>query len=105
MVATMVQGPGRYPRGKADTMSDISAKHALDGAIADYLHTTGEDGAILTGWVLSASLQHPGFPGSDGYCVEHSAGLPYHSQIGLLMTALDEKKNLVLINTTKSEER
>lgn len=85
-------------------MSDISAKTTLDSAISDFLAHTGDDGAILTGWVLSMSVQHPGLPGSDGYAVEHSAGLPYHSQLGLLMTGLDEKRNLVLINTHKSEE-
>lgn len=83
-------------------MSDISAKHSLDSAIADYLHNTGDEGAILTGWVLSGSLQHPSLPGTDGYFVEHSDGLPYHSQLGLLMTGLEEKKNVVLINTYKS---
>lgn len=104
MVATMFQGPGHDTREKAGTMSDISAKHTLDSAIAQHLKDTGDDGAILTGWVLSASVQHPGLPGSDGYFMEHSAGLPYHSQLGLLMTGLEEKKNLVLINTYKSEE-
>jgi hypothetical protein len=85
-------------------MGDISAQAQLDAAIADYLSATGDDGAILTGWVLSGSVQHPNLPGSDGYFVEHSAGLPYHSQLGLLMTGLEEKKNLVLINTYKNEE-
>lgn len=83
-------------------MSEISAKQTLDSAIADYLHHTGDEGGILTGWVVSGSLQHPGVPGADGYFVEHSEGLPYHSQVGLLMTGLDEKKNLVLINTYTS---
>ena len=36
---------------------------------------------------------------TDGYTVDHSSGLPYHSQLGLLEAGLVEKKNLVLINT------
>jgi hypothetical protein len=104
VVAAMVQGHDHKPGWKAETMSEISAKAQLDSAITDYLRATGDDGAILTGWVLSGSVKHPSAPGSDGYFVEHSAGLPFHSQLGLLMAGLDEKRNRVLINTLNSEE-
>ncbi len=33
---------------------------------------------------------------SDGYIVDNSDGLPYHSQIGLLTASLDEKRNVIL---------
>jgi hypothetical protein len=86
-------------------MESQAAKQRLDDAIADYVRATGDDGAILTGWVLSGSVQHPSTPGSDGYFTDHSQGLPYHSQLGLLMTSIQEKKNTVLVNTFMKEEK
>ena len=86
-------------------MEPQAAKQRLDDAIADYVRATGDDGAILTGWVLSGSVQHPSVPGSDGYFTDNSQGLPYHSQLGLLMTSIQEKKNTVLVNTFMKEEK
>jgi hypothetical protein len=41
---------------------------------------------------------------SDGYFTQNSEALAFHSQIGLLSAALDEKKNMILINMWKGEE-
>jgi hypothetical protein len=49
--------------------------------------------------VLSISVKHPTMPGGDGYISLHSEGLPYHSQIGLLHAALEDKNNQILVNT------
>ena len=86
-------------------MKSEAAKQRLDDAIAGYVRATGDEGAILTGWVLSGSVQHPSVPGSDGYFTDNSPGLPYHSQLGLLMTSIQEKKNTVLVNTFMKEEK
>ena len=60
----------------------------------------GSGGCLcLAGRVFAKSVKHPSLPNSDGYTVDHSSGLPYHSQLGLLEAGLVEKKNLVLINT------
>lgn len=75
------------------------AKQVLDNAVAAWIKERGDGKEFLTGWVLVTSVKHPGLPNSDGYTVDHSSGLPYHSQLGLLEAGLVEKKNLVLINT------
>jgi len=51
--------------------------------------------------MLSVSVRHPAMENSDGYIVENSDGLPYHSQLGLLTAALDEKRNTILSQTLK----
>jgi hypothetical protein len=86
-------------------MTDHEAVAALDKAISTFVTASGNPGALLTGWVLSGSLKHPALHQSDGYFIQHSPGLPYHSQLGLLMAGLEEKKNLVLINTYKEENQ
>ena len=75
------------------------AKQVLDDAVAAWIKERGDGKEFLTGWVLVTSVKHPGLPNSDGYTVDHSSGLPYHSQLGLLEAGIVEKKNLVLINT------
>jgi hypothetical protein len=71
-------------------------KQELEAEIEKYVRSNAEGEEIITGWVLSISVKHPAANNSDGYIVENSEGLPYHSQLGLLMAALDEKKNIVL---------
>jgi len=68
----------------------------LEEQIEKYIRTNAEGSEIITGWVLSVSVKHPRMEKSDGYIVENSDGLPYHSQIGLLTAAIEEKKNAVL---------
>lgn len=82
----------------------IMSKAEMDEWVANYVrdNATGEE--IVTGWVISISMRHPGMNNADGYVVEHSDGLPYHSQLGLLMAALDEKKNTVLAQIVNEEE-
>jgi hypothetical protein len=71
-------------------------KQVLDEFIQKYVRSNADGAEIITGWVLSISVRHPAADNSDGYIVENSDGLPYHSQVGLLTAALDEKKNIVL---------
>lgn len=68
----------------------------LEKHIEEYVRSNADGVEIITGWVLSLSVRHPEMNTSDGYIVENSEGLPYHSQIGLLTAALDEKKNIIL---------
>jgi len=82
-------------------MTNKEALRELDEAVTRYFHGSGGAGEFVTGWVLSASVKHPAHQNSDGYFTQHSEGLPYHSQLGLLVAALEEKQNLVLINTMK----
>jgi hypothetical protein len=76
-----------------------AAKQKLDEAIGQWVRDRGDGGDYVTGWVLLTSVKHPSLPNSDGYTVDHSTGTPYHSQLGLLQAALDEKRNAVLINS------
>jgi hypothetical protein len=71
-------------------------KQEMDDFIQKYVRANADGAEIITGWVLSISVRHPAAENSDGYIVENSEGLPYHSQVGLLTAALDEKKNIVL---------
>ena len=75
-------------------------KEELDQAVTDFI-VEGRDELMVTGWVLSAVVKHSSNPGMDGYIVEHSDGMPYHSQLGLLAASLDEKKNHVLNQVIK----
>ena len=68
----------------------------LEEQIEKYVRSNADGAEIITGWVLSVSVKHPEMNGSDGYIVENSEALPYHSQVGLLTAALDEKKNAIL---------
>jgi hypothetical protein len=71
-------------------------KDELESQIEKYVRSNADGKEIITGWVLSVSIKHPSANNSDGYIVENSDGLPYHSQLGLLVAALDEKKSAVL---------
>jgi len=79
-------------------MSQKDAEGVLDDAIGELVQE-GDPGAIVTGWELSISVKHPTMPRGDGYISLNSEGLPYHSQIGLLHAALEEKNNQILVNT------
>ena len=72
----------------------------FDEAVSDFINEETE-GLMVTGWILSAVVKHPSNPRMDGYIVEHSEGMPYHSQLGLLSASLDEKKNHVLSQVIK----
>jgi len=85
-------------------MTDQEALQKLDEAISEFFNTAANAGSLVTGWVLTGSVKHPEMHSSDGYFTQHSEGLPYHSQLGLLTAGLEEKKNLVLINTWKAEK-
>lgn len=72
----------------------------FDEAVSDFINEETE-GLMVTGWILSAVVKHSSNPRMDGYIVEHSEGMPYHSQVGLLSASLDEKKNHVLSQVIK----
>ena len=76
-------------------------KTELEKQIEKYIRANADGAEIITGWVLSVSVKHPSMETSDGYIVENSEGLPYHSQIGLLTAAIDEKRNTVLSQVIK----
>jgi len=76
----------------------------MDDSVEKYIRAEATGGEIVTGWVLSVSLRHPEMNNADGYVVEHSEGLPYHSQLGLLMAAMEEKKNTVLAQIVNEEQ-
>lgn len=73
----------------------------FDKAVEQFVHANTGGGEMVTGWVISLSVKHPDRHEADGYVVEHSEGLPYHSQIGLLHAALNEKTNVVLSQVIK----
>ena len=79
-------------------MKDQRAEISLDDTIGEVVQQ-GDPGAIVTGWAISVSVKHQNMPKGDGYVYLHSEALPHHSQIGLLQTALDDKRNTILVNT------
>ena len=79
-------------------MKTDEALSTLDEAVGAFAKEGGDEGSILTGWVLSVSVMHPSMPGSDGYFSAHSPGLPYHTQMGLFHSALEEMKTTVMMN-------
>lgn len=68
----------------------------FDDAVQKFVREVSDEQEIVTGWVLCAAVKHPSIPNSDGYVVQHSKGMAYHSQIGLLQVSLDEKRNTIL---------
>ena len=81
-------------------MSETTAESVLEDAIGEFVGSQ-DPGAIVTGWVMSISVKHPSMPGGDGYISLNSEGLPYHSQIGLLHAALEEKNTTILVGALK----
>jgi hypothetical protein len=88
---------------KAVSMESSPTLTVLDDTISSFVDADCDAGAVVTGWTLSVSVVHPALPGSDGYFVVHSPGLPYHSQLGLLHSALDEMNTTSLVNHLKGE--
>lgn len=80
-----------------------TARRVLDESITEYVRATGDGGEVVTGWVMSCSVKHSTLPSSDGYALEHSEGLPYHSQLGLLQASLDDRRHTVLVGLLRDE--
>ena len=76
-------------------------KDKFDDHIQEYIRANTGGDEIVTGWALCVSVQHGGVATSDGYIVDNSSGMPYHTQIGLLTAALEEKKNSVFMQTMR----
>ena len=85
-------------------MESRTAHSSPEDAVSALLQERGDDGSILTGWVLSATMKHPTLPGGDGYVTISSEGLPYHSQLGLLQAALDDRRNTLLVNILEGRD-
>ena len=85
---------------KGVVMAKTTAQSVLDDATGEFVGSQ-DPGAIVTGWVMSISVKHPTMPSGDGYITLHSEGLPYHSQIGLLHAALEEKNTSILLGALK----
>jgi hypothetical protein len=81
--------------------NESAAKAKFDQAVSDYIKSEAGEQEVITGWVLAATVKNPQLPNSDGYIVENSSGMPYHSQIGLITATLDEKRNTVLSQVMK----
>jgi len=75
---------------------------AIDDAVGAHIKSNRKATAIVTGWVLVASISDIEDLESDNYIIQASARLPYHTQVGLLNVALDDKKNLSIIATMRS---
>ena len=84
-------------------MTQNATQGTLDDAVRHYVKENGDSSDVVTGWVLTTSVKHPLFPNSDGYITEHSPGLPYHAQLGLLVAAADEKRSTILCNILKED--
>ena len=84
-------------------MTQNAIQGTLDDAVRRFVKEHGDGSDVVTGWVLATSVKHPLFPNSDGYITEHSPGLPYHAQLGLLFAAADEKRNTILANILKED--
>lgn len=83
-------------------MAEVKGRNKFDEAVADFIRTNSDvPGEMVTGWVLAAVVKHPGLPNSDGYIVENSEGMAYHSQLGLLQSAINEKQNIILSQIIK----
>lgn len=82
-------------------MTQNATQGTLDDAVRRYAEESADGSDVVTGLVLTTSVKHPLLPNTDGYITEHSPGLPYHAQIGLLVAAADEKRNTILANILK----
>lgn len=68
----------------------------FDSAVQEFVRQVSDENEIVTGWILCATVKNHAVPNSDGYVLQHSKGMPYHSQLGLLQVSMDEKRNTVL---------
>ena len=84
-------------------MTQNATQGTLDDAVRHYVKENGDGSDVVTGWVLTTTVKHPHLPDSDGYITEHSPGLPYHAQLGLLVAAADEKRSTILSNILKED--
>lgn len=66
----------------------------MEDAITEHIKSGGDDGVMVTGWILVASISSLDHDSSniDGYVTFTSQGLPHHTQIGLLNVSLDDRK-------------
>ena len=86
-------------------MGIIDSYKALDDAVSAHLkESTGSDAVFPTGWVLVSSVSSMSHDeeNSDGYMTFTSDGLPYHSHVGLLEVAMEDRRNSGLLSAIQS---
>lgn len=74
----------------------------IEDAIIEHVKQQKGKSSIVTGWIVIASVSDVESPDRDGYILQASQALPYHAQVGLLQTAVDDKKNLGMLATIKA---
>lgn len=74
----------------------------IDDAINKHVKTNRTKSAIVTGWVMVASVSDVENADRDGYIMQSSQSLPHHTQIGLLNLALEDKKNMSMLATIRA---
>ena len=74
----------------------------IEEAINAHIKMQKGNGSIVTGWIMIASVSDSRRAASDGYVLQASEALSHHGQVGLLQTAVDDKRNLGLLATIKA---
>lgn len=74
----------------------------IEDAINKHVKEQKGKGSIVTGWIVVASVSDSRLAMSDGYVLQSSEALSHHGQVGLLQTAVDDKRNLGLLATIKA---
>jgi hypothetical protein len=76
--------------------------NAIEDAINGHIKEQKGNSSIVTGWIIIASVSDATSPRADGYVLQSSEALSHHGQVGLLQTAVDDKRNLGLMATIKA---
>lgn len=74
----------------------------IEDAINKHVKEQKGKSSIVTGWIVVASVSDSRLAMSDGYVLQSSEALSHHGQVGLLQTAVDDKRNLGLLATIKA---
>ena len=76
--------------------------NGIEDAISLHVKEQKGKASIVTGWIVVASISDTTKLSSDGYILQASEALSHHGQIGLLQTAVDDKRNLGLLATIRA---
>lgn len=81
-------------------MSDAKITYeAVDSAVADHIKAAVGDNLMVVGWVVSVATKEIGNENFDANGFAHftSESFPEYSQLGLLQTVLDDKRNSEIV--------
>lgn len=81
-------------------MSDAKTTfEAVDSSIADHIKAAVGDNLMVVGWVVSVATKEIGNENFDANGFAHftSESFPEYSQIGLLQTVMDDKRNTEVV--------